>query len=224
MAATTLGPQAEINGDVVVVGGVLRRDPAARINGEVKEIGLGEINFWPGFRPSVDGATGAFFGSALGSLFALVSTLTRLAVMSILASIVLLFARDYVERVGVRAATEPVKAGAIGLLIQLLFLPVLIASIVLMVITIIGIPLLLLVPFGILAAVLLALVGFTAVAYDVGRFAVNRLGAAGVQSVRHRRDRHCTRTLAAAAQPSPWFRRGISLAGSVGPAADRSLR
>ena len=172
---TTLGPQAEINGDVVVVGGVLRRDPAARINGEVKEIGLGEINFWPGFRPSIEGARGAFFGSAMGSLFAFVATLTRLAVMCILASIVLLFARDYVERVGVRAATEPVKAGAIGLLIQLLFLPVLIASIVLMVITIIGIPLLLLVPFGILAAVLLALVGFTAVAYDVGRFAVNRL-------------------------------------------------
>jgi hypothetical protein len=175
---TTLGPQAEINGDVVVVGGALRRDPAARINGEVKEIGLGEINFWPGFRPSLDGARGAFFGAAMGSLFAFVATLTRLAVMCILASIVLLFARDYVERIGVRAATEPVKAGAIGLLIQLLFLPVLIASIVLMVITIIGIPLLLLVPFGILAAVLLALVGFTAVAYDVGRFAVNRLGAA----------------------------------------------
>ena len=176
---TTLGPQAEINGDVVVVGGVLRRDPAARINGEVKEIGLGEINFWPGFRPSIDGARGAFFGSGLGSLFALVSTLTRLAVMCILASIVLLFARDYVERIGVRAASEPVKAGAIGLLIQLLFFPVLIASIVLMVITIIGIPLLLLVPFAILAAVLLALVGFTAVAYDVGRLAVNRFGTAG---------------------------------------------
>ena len=127
----------------------------------------------------------------MGSLFALVATLTRLAVMCILASIVLLFARDYVERVGVRAATEPVKAGAIGLLIQLLFLPVLIASIVLMVITIIGIPLLLLVPFGILAAVLLALVGFTAVAYDVGRFAVNRLGAAASQSVRDRRHRYC---------------------------------
>ena len=173
---TTLGPQAEINGDVVVVGGPLRRDPAARINGEVKEIGLGEINFWPGFRPSVDGARGALFGSGLGSLFALVSTLTRLAVMVILASIVLLFARDYVERIGVRAASEPVKAGAIGLLIQLLFFPVLIASIVLMVITIIGIPLLLLVPFAILAAVLLALVGFTAVAYDVGRLAMNRFG------------------------------------------------
>ena len=177
---TTLGPQAEINGDVVVVGGVLRRDPAARVNGEVKEIGLGEINFWPGFRPSVDGGPGAFFGSGLGlgSVFALVATLTRLAVMCILASIVLLFARDYVERIGVRAASEPVKAGAIGLLIQLLFFPVLIASIVLMVITIIGIPLLLLVPFAILAAVLLALVGFTAVAYDVGRMAMNRFGAA----------------------------------------------
>jgi hypothetical protein len=119
-----------------------------------------------------------FFGSALGSLFALVSTVTRLAVLCILAAVVLLFARDYVERISARAAAEPVKAGAVGFLIQLLFFPVLIATIVLMVITIIGIPLLLLVPFALLAAALLALVGFTAVVYDVGRVAVKRFGAA----------------------------------------------
>jgi hypothetical protein len=179
--STTLGPKADVNGDVVVVGGTLHRDPASRIGGEVKEIGLGEINLWPGgwnLRPSLNGPRGLFFDSAVGSLFALVSTLSRLAVLCILASIVMLFSREYVERVGVRAASEPVKAGAIGLLIQLLFVPVLVATIVLMVITIIGIPLLLLIPFGILAAVLLALVGFTAVAYDLGHLAANRFGFA----------------------------------------------
>jgi len=50
----------------------------------------------------------------------------------------------------------------------------LIATIVLMVVTIIGIPLLVLVPFALLALALLFLVGFTAVTYDVGRLAVSR--------------------------------------------------
>ena len=53
--------------------------------------------------------------------------MTRLAVLCILASIVLLFGRGYVERVSLRAASEPMKAGAVGVLIQLLFFPVLIA-------------------------------------------------------------------------------------------------
>jgi hypothetical protein len=177
--STTLGPRADVNGDVVVVGGTLHRDPAARIGGQVKEIGLGEINLWPrgwNLRPSLNRPGGLFGG---GSLFALVSTLSRLAVLCILASIVMLFSREYVERVSLQAASEPVKAGVVGLLIQLLFIPVLIAIIVLMVITIIGIPFLLLIPFAILAAILLALVGFTAVAYDLGQLAANRFGAAG---------------------------------------------
>jgi hypothetical protein len=179
--STTLGPRADVNGDVVVIGGTLHKDPAARIGGQVKEIGLGEINLWPGgwsLRPS-DASGGLFGNSGVGSLFALVSTLSRLAVLCILASIVILFSREFVERVGVQAAREPLKAGAIGLLIQLLFFPVLLATIFLMVITLIGIPLLLLIPFALVAAVLLALVGFTAVAYDLGQLAAQRFGSTG---------------------------------------------
>src|SRR5438105_2935782 len=127
-------------------------------------------------RPLLNRRGGALLGSGLGSLFALISTVARLAILCILASVVLLFGRGYVEQVSVRAASEPVKAGAVGFLIQLLFVPVLIATIVLMVVTIIGIPLLVLVPFALLAFALLFLVGFTAVACDVGRLAVSRIG------------------------------------------------
>jgi hypothetical protein len=164
---------------VTVIGGPLHRDPAARVAGEVHEIGLGDINFAPGawrLGPFVNQRRGTFSGSALGSVFALLFTVARLAVLCILTSIVLLFGREYVERVSVRAASEPLKAGAVGILIQLLFFPVLIATIVLMVVTIIGIPLLALVPFALLGLALLFLVGFTAVTYDVGRLAVARLG------------------------------------------------
>ena len=108
---------------------------------------------------------GAFWwGSMWGSLFALMSTGTRLGVLSLIACLILLVAREHVERIGARAAAEPIKAGAIGVLAQLLFLPLLIFSIVLLVVTIIGIPLLALIPFAILALVIVLLVGFTSVA------------------------------------------------------------
>jgi hypothetical protein len=85
----------------------------------------------------------------------------------------------YVERVAVRAAAEPLKAGAIGLLAQLLFLPILILTIVILVATLIGIPLLVLVPFALLALGVIALVGFTAVAQLVGRRVSRQLGWPG---------------------------------------------
>ena len=174
-----LGPQANVGGDVTVIGGPLHKDPSARVGGEVHEIGLGDVNFWPGWRRfGGRGPNNVLLGPALdgSSFFALVFTMSRLAVLCILASIVMLFGRGYVERVSLRAASEPVKAGAVGVLIQLAFFPVLIAMIVVMVVTIIGIPLLVLVPFALLAFALLFLIGFTAVAYDVGRLAVSRLG------------------------------------------------
>jgi hypothetical protein len=173
----TLGPRADVAGDVTVIGGPLQRDPASRVGGEVKEIGLGDVNFWPGWRRGwPHGPDGTFFGSAFGSVFALTRTVTRLAVLCILAAIVMMFGRGYVEQISLRAASEPLKAGAVGVLIQLLFFPVLIAMIVVMVVTIIGIPLLVLVPFAVLAFAVLFLVGFTAVTYDVGRLAVSRFG------------------------------------------------
>jgi hypothetical protein len=101
-------------------------------------------------------------------------TVMRVAVLCLLSCIVLFAGREYVERVGARAAAEPLKAGAIGLLAQLLFGPLLILTVIVLVITIVGIPLLLLLPFALLALGLVLLVGFTGVAYNVGRLASER--------------------------------------------------
>jgi hypothetical protein len=170
-----LGPHADVFQDAVVVGGSLSRDPGARVRGEVQEVGVGEINFdrWRFPRgPSRDWWWRGTFGSA----FSLVSTLIRVGVLSLLAALVVLFARDYVDRIGARAASEPLKAGAVGLLAQLLFIPLLVVTIVLFVITIVGIPLLILIPFGILAVMVFALVGFTGVATHAGRWISQRFG------------------------------------------------
>lgn len=173
-----LGPTAFVNRDVVVIGGTLRRAPGARIGGEIHEIG------WRGFNIgdwSERRAFGDFWpGPLLGAVVGLTSTLGRLAILSLFALLVVLLGREYVDVVGSRAAAEPLKAGAVGVLSQLLFLPLLVITIVMLVVTIIGIPLLALIPFVLLGLMIVGLVGFTAVAQRIGRLVAGRFGwAAG---------------------------------------------
>jgi hypothetical protein len=168
-----LGPNAIVHKDVTVVGGTLRRDPSARIEGELHEVGVGALS---GVRWTPPSLAGLWWGWTLGAVYALLATFIRVAVLCLLAAVVMLIGRDYVEQVGARAAAEPLKAGAIGFLAQVLFLPILIVTIVLLVVTIIGIPLLLLVPFALLGLGAIAIIGFTAVSYHLGRLLIARMG------------------------------------------------
>ena len=173
MGSLHLGPKADIGKNAVVVGGSLTRDPGAQVHGKIDEVAMGPVNIDWGARsrPLQWWGRGAW-----GPAFALVATLVRVGVLALLAALVVLFARDYTEQITARAVAEPLKAGAVGLLAQVLFLPVLIITIVLFAVTIIGIPLLLLIPFALLGLAVLSLVGFTAVATHVGRQITARLG------------------------------------------------
>jgi Flp pilus assembly pilin Flp len=171
-----LGPAANVGGDVTVIGGSLQRDPAARVSGEVVDVG--SMASWRARFPRARWRE-TWGGRTLGSVFSLLSTLARVAVLCLLAALVVLLGRDHVMRISARAAAEPLKAGAIGLLAQLLLLPLLIVTIVLLVVTIIGIPLLVLIPFVLLGLVVVALVGFTSVACHVGHLLNARFGRVG---------------------------------------------
>jgi len=170
-----LGPNARVHQNVTVIGGTLRRDPTARIDGETHEVGFGAIDL-NGVRWSPPSLRRLWLGWTLGAAYALFATLIRIAVLCLLAALVVLIARDYVEIVSARAAAEPLKAGAIGFLAQVLFLPILVITIILLVVTIVGIPLLLLLPFALLGLGVVGLVGFTAVGYHLGRIVMERLG------------------------------------------------
>ena len=163
-----LGSHADIGGDAVVIGGTLRRDPGAHVGGKVVDVASGNFDF-SRFRfgrfPFGRRFSFPFENTAFG-VVALMGTLSRVAVLSVLASLVLLVGRTHVERVGARAAAEPVKAAVIGLLAQLLFLPMLVMTILVLVVTLIGIPFLALIPIALLALAAIGLVGFTAVAYS----------------------------------------------------------
>jgi hypothetical protein len=165
-----LGPRALVTEDIAVVGGTLERAEGARVQGQLHEVGIGEFDLgdwrWGRWRP---GPMPGF-----SRTLALMSTLGRVAILCVLGALVMLLGREYVERTSLRAAAEPLKAGAIGFLAQLLFLPVLLITCVILIITIVGIPLLLLVPFAMLALAVIALLGFTSMAYRIGQFVSDR--------------------------------------------------
>jgi len=82
----------------------------------------------------------------------------------------------FVEAVADRAAAEPLRAGLAGLLAEVLFLPLLLLTVVVLAVSIIGIPFLFLVPFAVVLAFVLMLVGFTGVSSVIGRFLSERFG------------------------------------------------
>ena len=163
-----LGPKAVVRGDVTSVGGRIEQAHGAVIRGHVNEIRFGppNFNFHPGILLGPLGGWDMFSG-----WFRLVGTLLRLGIVLILVFIALLAAPRVVERIGERAARDPWLSGFTGLLAQLLFVPVLVLSVVVLAVSIIGIPLLVLVPFAILGFLLAVLIGFTGVVLRLGRWA-----------------------------------------------------
>jgi hypothetical protein len=168
--AATLGPRAVVRNDVTVVGGGVTRDPQAVIYGDVNDVGMGQM----ASAPWMDGrwSRRSWGWDPTGQRYPavrLIGTLARAALMMLLMVAVLFVARAPVEQIADRAAAEPVKSWAVGFLAELLFVPVLVLTVVALAISIIGIPLLILVPVAIVAAIVAMLVGFTGVAYHIGR-------------------------------------------------------
>jgi len=169
-----LGPSAYVHGDVTSIGGGVSRDPKAVVRGGVQDVGIGGP--WRGDWVR----SGDLDWDWLGGLYPvarLTGTLVRITLLTLLVALVLFVAREPVEQIADRVAADPVKAWVVGFLAEMLFFPVLIMTVVVLAISIIGIPLLLLVPVAIVAALLVMLVGFTAVAYQMGRLLQDRIAA-----------------------------------------------
>ena len=165
-----LGPKARVRGDVTAVGGRVDQERGATIGGTVNEVRIGpQFNFrpWHVF-------DGVWFGGwdAIGSGFRLLGTVMRISLVILLVLLVALIASRPVERIADRVGRDPWISGFTGLLAQLLFIPVLVLTVVILAVSIIGIPLLILVPFAVVGFLVAMLVGFSGVALRVGRWAV----------------------------------------------------
>lgn len=165
-----LGPEAVIRGDVTVVAGSLRRASSAELRGAVTQVGLGGVRGWDAGRWFQIGWPGAWPGSGLAG------TAMRLLLLALLASGIVLVARGPVEGIARRAGAEPLKAGVVGVLAQMLAVPLLVSGILIAVVSIVGIPLLLLLPFVVMAAGLVMLIGFSGAVLGAGEAVRSRLG------------------------------------------------
>ena len=168
------GPDAVVRGDVTVVAGSLQQAPSAALRGSVTQVGLGSV------RGYTDSGRWWRFGWPGGGWLGagdLVGTGMRLLFLALLASGIVLVARGPVERIARRASAEPIKAGVVGMLAQMLVVPLLVSGILVLVISIVGIPLLLLLPFVVMAVVLLMLVGFSGGVLGAGESIRSRMGA-----------------------------------------------
>jgi hypothetical protein len=166
-----LGPNAVVDGDVTSVGGNVIRAEGAKVHGKTAEVGMAPENGrWENdlrFHP-----WSPFVGDSLDLAWQLVG----LVVLSLLVFLCILLARRPMERAEHFVATEPWRAGLVGFLAQLLFLPLLVALTVLLAITVVGCVLFVLYPFLFIGIALAALLGYAAVAHRVGRFLEARFG------------------------------------------------
>ncbi len=179
---------AQILGDVVSVGGQIEESGDVDVVGEVVEVpfspsfafrGLKDWDWNWDFDFDSDGAHRVRHwndGVRWFGFFDAGWDLVGVLFLALLACLVLVVARNPVERIAWKAGAEPLKAGLVGLLTQILCLPALVLVCLLLLISIVGIPLLLLVPFAILGFVLVAFVGYTAVAYRLGGWLEDRFG------------------------------------------------
>jgi hypothetical protein len=167
-----IGPTAVIRGDVTAVGGGVEVADAAQVTGTIDDVSV----LWPDVRFAlrdwwwgIDRAWWAFFG--------FVGTLMRLTLLMLAACVMAAVAPRWLRAIEARAASAPIASPALGFVVQLLFIPVLIVTAAVLAITLIGIPLLLLLPFGLLAFAVVWLAGFAGIASQVGRGLRRSLGA-----------------------------------------------
>jgi hypothetical protein len=169
-----LGPKAEIDGDVTTVGGSVARDPEAVVRGHVNEVEFPSIRLQSPGPWSFHVAP--WWGNASWRGVRLAGTLVRMGLFTLLAGLILVLAPRGVERIDRAVRDEPWKAALVGFFAQLLFVPLLVITILFLVISIVGIPLLALVPFGILAFFVALLMGFAGTASAVAHAARDRFG------------------------------------------------
>ena len=160
-----LGPHAEVGGDVATIGGTVQRDPAAIVHGNVQNVistdfgGTGPIRTW--IRHCLFYGRPLSLAPGLGWAWGLALTF-----LAIYAALALLF-REGLTRCVQTFETQPGQS-VLAALIAMLLTPVLV---VLLCITVIGIPA---VPFVLLALFCAALFGKAVMLAWVGRRVAGR--------------------------------------------------
>ena len=186
LGSVELGPKAVVRGDIVSVGGRVHRSEGAQVRGGVTEVALGHVSVPDEIVPFISGVGLFSLFDGFGAVPRLIGSTFRLLLLIMLGALAYLIARRTVEQSAERVQDNPVKATVVGLAAGLLIGPLLFIASFVLILTIIGIPLLILIPFIIAFLLLLALAGFTGTALAIGQWGGRRFGiggSAGLSSV-----------------------------------------
>jgi len=176
-----LGPKADVRGDVTSVGGGIERSADARVSGQINEvkITIPSVRPYVRFSPWRDWT---WWTTPFGAPVELVGTVVRIGVIGLLAALVVAVFPMSVRRVSARVSAEPWRAALTGLVAQVLFVPLLVLTVLVLAVSIIGIPLLLLVPFVLVTAMAALLLGFAGVGCAVGE-QISRRGTGEIRNL-----------------------------------------
>jgi len=144
----SLLPTAVVEGNVAVMGGQVDKADSAVVNGDIKNISLGMLN---SFIP--DAVNVVHHKTVLSRFITFLISLIWVAAIALLTLLVVLFFPRNVERIARAVELDIWKSVGIGLLVQIAILP----AIVLMAVSILGIPL---IPLGVLLLVAACILGF----------------------------------------------------------------
>jgi hypothetical protein len=177
MGSVRLGPKALVRGDIVSVGGRVHRSPGSQVRGQITEVALGS-HLMPEIRglPVGIGPGWVGFWDGFGAVPRLIGSTFRMLLLALIAAIALLVARPVVEGAAARVSDAPVHSTLVGMLAVVLVGPVLFMLAMLLVISIIGLPLLIAIPFVVFVLLLMAIAGFSGTAYATGQWAERRFG------------------------------------------------
>lgn len=166
-------PTADIRGDITSVGGTVSIAPGATHSGRIHTAVFKDWGgwSWPGVawsRVTMDPAT---------RWLTLAGTVTRVLLLGFAVGAIVLLARARVSRVGAAVAATPIRAAAIGLGAQILFVPALIVVAISMAITIVGLPFLaIVIPLALVTMLAAMLLGIASLAQTLGRWIADRAG------------------------------------------------
>ncbi len=158
-----IGPSAQIRADVVSVGGEVYVAEGAEVTGEIHDVSV----FWPEIRFALHEWMGILDDGWWAALM-LAGTIGRFTLIMLAACLMALVAPGWTRRIEERVSDAPLASGIAGLASEMLVAPLFLVIVAGLVLTIVGIPLLLLVPFAVLAFLLTWLAGFVGVAAQLG--------------------------------------------------------
>lgn len=174
-----LGPKALVRGDVVSIGGTVRAAQGAYIGGTTGQVNLSPSDFKV-MLPDDGEMTVAFKPDwPRIARVAFVTDLMRNLFWFVVCALLIAVAPRAVGRARERAGASPITAFAVGLLAELLIVPLVLVLAVVLSISVIGIPLLALLPLLLLVFALAMAIGFTGVASGLGSRLVGRATPVG---------------------------------------------